>query len=236
MTTHPRLAHLLILAALVFGVSGSAGAAEFSIARIYIEYNSSPRDLGYHVSLDGEDWRSLKIVNPKGKTIFEVAGKAAYKDLGMTELFFEGAEPPLDEVPLNELLALFPEGRYQFIGTTVEGKRISRDATLSHAIPDGPIISSEIENDTLVIRWLPVTHPPNGFPLRNIEIVGYQVIVGQLLVTLPGTATSLTIPAEFYRSLQAGVQPYEVLAIDASGNQTITEGTFNKTTEAGNEE
>ena len=93
-----------LLFALIVAFSTSLSAAEFSIARIYIEYNSTPQDLGYHVSLDGEDWRSLKIVNPKGKTIFEVSGKAAYKELGMTELFFEGAEPALSEVPLRELL------------------------------------------------------------------------------------------------------------------------------------
>jgi hypothetical protein len=32
-------------------------------ARIFIEYNSSDNDLGFHVFLDGEDWKSLKIVN-----------------------------------------------------------------------------------------------------------------------------------------------------------------------------
>jgi len=56
----------------------------------------------------------------------------------MTELFFEGAEPNLDDVPLEDLLARFPAGDYQLVGRTVEGKRIAGTATLTHAIPAGP--------------------------------------------------------------------------------------------------
>lgn len=65
------------------------------ISRIYWEYNSSADDLGVHVSLDGEGWKELKIVNPNRRTIFEVEGKGPYEELGMTELFFESAEPAL---------------------------------------------------------------------------------------------------------------------------------------------
>ena len=139
---HTNLLHLFLLGALALGFESTGNAAEFSIARIYIEYNASGNDLGYHVSLDGEDWRSLKIVNPDRKTLFEVAGKGAYKELGMTELFFEGAEPSLADFPLKDLLALFPEGKYQFIGTTVDNERLASTATLSHAVPDGPLVSS----------------------------------------------------------------------------------------------
>ncbi len=219
----------LLLVALAVAISTNVSAADYSIARIYIEYNSTPRDLGFHVSLDGEDWKSMKIVNPKGKTIFEVSGKGAYKELGMTELFFEGAEPALSEFPLGGLLDLFPEGTYRFIGTTVDGKRIEGSSTLSHAVPDGPAVSSEARGDDVVIRWTPVTAPPKGFPARKIDVVEYQVIVGKLLVTVPGSARSLTVPKEFAKSIPPGEQVYEVLAIDVSGNQTITEGSFNKT-------
>jgi hypothetical protein len=38
----------------------------------------------------------------------------------------------------------------------------------------------------------------------------------------------VTLPPEFASSLGAGEHAFEVLAIDASGNQTITEGTFQK--------
>ena len=144
----------------------------------------------------------------------------------MTELFFEGAEPSLDEFPLADLLALFPEGRYAFDGLTVAGVRIASRGTLTHAIPDGPAVSSLVTGDTVVIRWDPVTSHPEGFPERPITIVGYQVLVDPFQVTLPASSTEVTLPPEFVESLARGAHPFEVLAIEAGGNQTITEGVF----------
>ena len=64
----------------------------------------------------------------------------------------------------------------------------------------------------------------------RIEIVGYRVIVERedplraLDVRLPGTATELRVPAEF---MEPGVDyKVEVIAIEKSGNQTITEVPF----------
>jgi hypothetical protein len=226
MTGVKRALSVFVLGAAALGLAATGSAAGFSIARIYIEYNRIPNDLGFHVSVDGEDWKSLRIVNPAGTTIFQVEGKGGYAKLGLTELFFEGAEPSLDDFPLKDLLALFPEGRYKFIGVTVGGRRLSSMATLSHAIPDGPAGSAEVDGDTLVIRWEPVSEPPEGFPDRTIEIVGYQVIVGTFQVTLPASSTEVTVPREFVESLGPGEHPFEVLAIEKSGNQTITEGSF----------
>ena len=200
---------------------------QLKIARIYWEYNASANDLGVHVVLDGEDWRKLKIVNPKGRTIFKVEGKGPYADLGLTELFFEGAEPSLDDFPLADLLARFPEGIYEFEGATVDGSEIEGEAVFSHAIPAGPEVRADVgSGDSLVIRWDDVTAPPDGFPDEEIEIAGYQVIVGSFQVTLPATSNSVTVPPEFVASLAAGEHPFEVLAIEAGGNQTLTEGTF----------
>lgn len=228
MMRQMRMLHVFLLGAVVFSLGAPAWAAKFPEARIYIEYNRTANDLGYHVSLDGEDWKSLMIANPEGKTIFEVAGREAYQDLGMTELFFEGAEPSLDDFPLADLLALFPEGRYTFIGETVGGTRVVSRATLSHAIPDGPPVSAEVDGDSVIIRWGPVSVPPEDFPDRDIDIVGYQVIVGSFQVTLPASSTAVTVPREFVLSLARGEHPFEVLAIDASGNQTITEDFFTR--------
>ena len=223
----------VFLAAMVALGLGAAGRAqEFDIARIFIEYNESGNDLGFHVFLDGEDWTDLKIYDPAGTKIVDLTAKGGYKDLGLTELFFEGAEPNLDEFPLDELLALFPEGEYTFIGKTVDGERLISTATLSHDVPAGPVVSTATapacSGDTLVVSWEPVTGPAAILPDGEITIVGYQVIVGSFQVTLPASATQVTVPEEFYQSLASGTHDFEVLAIDVSGNQTITEGTFVK--------
>lgn len=223
----------VFLAAMVaLGVGAPGRAQEFDVARIYIEYNESGNDLGFHVFLDGEDWTDLTIYDPTGTKIFDVSAKGGFKDLGLTELFFEGAEPNLDEFPLEELLALFPEGEYTFIGKTVDGERLVSTATLFHDVPAGPAVSTATapacSGDTLVVSWEPVTGPAAILPDGDIDIVGYQVIVGSFQVTLPASATQVTVPEEFYQSLASGTHDFEVLAIDASGNQTITEGTFVK--------
>jgi len=231
-----KLMVLFLLAAAVPGVTALAEPKSDSkkevlpldIARIFFEYNSSANDLGVHVFLDGEDWKRLKIVNPDGRTIFHVQGKLGYAELGMTELFFEGAEPSLDEFALEELLALFPEGEYQFEGRTVDGVELEGTATFTHAVPDGPVVSAVVGPDnSLLISWEPVTGPADILPDEDVVIVGYQVIVGELFqVTLPDTATTVTVPPEYVVSLGLGEHAFEVLAIEAGGNQTLTEGSF----------
>lgn len=231
MTTRP----LLVLALATTGIAFSPSPAQtarppgqtLEVSRLFIEYNESAQDLGFQVALDGEDWTSLRITNPDGKTIFAVKGSGPYGELGLTELLFEGAEPSLSDVPVDELLAKFPEGTYTFSGKTVDKGTIEGEATLTHAVPAGPVISTEVDGDHVVISWDPVTQSAAGLPVRPITITGYQILAGDLLqINVPANVTSVTLPPEFVGGLPAGEQEFEVLAIEQSGNQTITEGTF----------
>lgn len=229
MALSGRVLHIVLPLAVLLGTAGSGRAQDFEVARIYIEYNESGNDLGFHVFLDAEEWTDLKIYDPTGKKIFDVSGKGGYKELGLTELFFEGAEPNLDEYPLEELLALFPEGEYTFVGKNVDNEQLVSTATLTHDVPDGPtVFTGPSPNcpDTIDISWTPVSGPAAILPGGSISIVGYQVIVGSFQVTLPASATSVALPPEYYETLEPGEHDFEVLAIDESGNQTITEGTF----------
>jgi len=214
---------------LVFSIEGWAAQILFSKAKIIFELNFTAQDLGIQVSLDGEPWKSIKVVGPNGRTLLEVEGKGRLKNFGLTELFVESNEPNFADMSKAEILARFPEGVYKFSGTTVEGDKLVGAATLTHNIPDGPVIVSPLPSDVVdpnntVINWNAVTTPP------EINIVGYQVIVEggspfrTFDVNLPGTATSVTVPPEF---LEPGTQYiFEVLAIEIGGNQTITEGSF----------
>jgi hypothetical protein len=83
-----------------------------------------------------------------------------------------------------------------------------------------------INGDRIRIRWEPVTGPPENFPQTSITIVGYQVIVESFQVTLPPSSTQVILPRKFVQSLAPGEHEFEVLAIEARGNQTITEGSF----------
>jgi hypothetical protein len=198
-------------------------------ATIIVEVNATDGDAGLQVFLDGEPWRSMTITGPSGRTILAVEAKGRLEGYGLTELFSESSEPSFDVFPLKRFKALFPEGKYSFAGTTVEGKKVVGQARLSHDIPDGPEIVSPadgavVAHDDVVARWNPVTTP------AGIEVVGYRAIVGReeplrvLSVDLPASVNSVTIPSEF---LEPGTEyKLEVQAIEASGNQTLTEIAF----------
>ena len=231
------------LAIAVLAMAGSLGfaqqprAEQLSAARIIFEVNASAGDGGIQIFVDGEGWKRLEVFDPTGQKIFDVFGSSSIGATGLTELFFESAEPSFAELPLDQLLLRFPQGNYRFEGVTVAGARLAGMATLSHTIPAGPKVVAPAEGATLprnapvVIDWNPVTQPFPG-TTSPVTIGGYQVIVERdkrkstvaFQVTLPPTVTRVTVPAEFIQARKE--YKFEVLAIDKSGNQTITEGSF----------
>ncbi len=117
------------------------------------------------------------------------------------------------------------------IGRTTDNEPLIGEAELTHVIPGAPVLVAPVDGDdevdpnNTVVQWNPVADPPGS------SIVGYQVIVEReepsLLVfsadVEPGT-TSVTVPPEF---MMPGTEyKYEVLAIEESGNRTISEAEF----------
>ena len=241
MRSHLRTLSVALLAMVgLLGTAPELWASPFEQAKIILEINASAGDGGIQISVDGEGWNRLTVFDPNGQRIFDVSASNSVGVTGVTELFFESAEPSFQDLPLDQLLARFPEGDYQFDGRTVEGERLTGKATLKHNIPAGPRIIWPPKGATLcptaplVIDWAPVTGALPGTNLP-VTIVGYQVIVervkpGRLLVfsvDLRAPITRVKVPAEF---LQANAEyQFEVLAIEQSGNQTITEGSFKTT-------
>ena len=198
-------------------------------AALIIEINATDGDAGLQISADGDAWRALAVYDPDGRKIVDVRTKGELGSYGLTELFSESNEPPFTEFPFEEFKQLFPEGTYRFVTSTVSGERQEGTAVLSYATPDAPEITfpgdeSVVPPQSLEVRWLSVANPPGS------EIVGYQVIVsredgvGEFTADLPPQATSIAVPPEFL----AADTDYkaEVLAIEASGNQTLTEIAF----------
>jgi hypothetical protein len=207
----------------------SVAQVAFDEAKIIIEVNATDGDAGIQIFLDGEGWDQVEVTDPNGETIVAVAGEGSVGEQGVTELFFESAEPSFEEQSLEELFALFPEGEYQFTGRTTEGVALVGTATLTHAIPDAPVLVSPQEDEVVdpnnvLVSWNPVADPTGS------EIVGYQVVVEQeeplrvFSVHVPATVTSVTVSPEFFEPETE--YKVEVLAIEASGNQTITEIPF----------
>jgi hypothetical protein len=198
-------------------------------ASMIIEVNATDGDAGLQLFLDGEPWRSMTLTAPNDRRILAVNTRSRLQDHGLTELFSESSEPPFDELPLRKFKRLFPQGRYRFRGITIEGRPLVGRARLSHDIPEGPKIVAPAEGSTVpagavVADWDPVPES------SRIDIVGYRAIVERedplrvFSVDLPASATSVTVPVEFIESGTA--YKLEVQAIEASGNQTLTEIEF----------
>jgi hypothetical protein len=190
---------------------------------LFIETNATDGDAGLQQELDGEDWKSTKLRDKKGRALVDVRARGKLRNFGLTELFFEAAEPSFDEFPFRKFKKRFPEGKYTWQGKTVEGRELVGSDRLSHLVPDGPVITfptegAQVDPDGFTITWEPVTTP------AGVEIVRYIVIVDQearsVELELDGSATSADIPGQV---LEPGTElGGEVLAKDKNGNQTIT--------------
>jgi hypothetical protein len=235
MQTSRRIVALgaaLALATTPSAASPGRAPLEFDVAQIRIEKNATARDAGIQMLLDAEDWKRVAIYLPHGgPRIVQVRASSSVGRIGVTELFFESAEPSLEDLPLKDLLRMFPEGRYRLVGETADGREMIGTARLTHDIPAGPTVITPEEGvvtqvDDTHIDWEPVVKPV------GIEIAGYQVIVELpeplrvFSVDLPASVTSVTVPPEF---LRPGTEyKLEILAIARGGgrNQTITESSF----------
>jgi hypothetical protein len=208
-----------------------ARAKQLSATKIFIEVNATDRDAGLHLFLDGAGWSQMRVLDPEDRVILDITAQGSVGLQGVTELFFESAEPSFDEQPLEDFLARFPAGIYRYQGTTIDGRPLKGKARLTHALPEGPELVAPLDGDDsvdpldTVIEWNPVPDPPGS------SIVGYQVLVlreqPSLLVfsaDVGPNITSVTVPAEFM--LPRTAYKYEVLAIEESGNQTLSEAEF----------
>jgi len=230
-TFQPAILGLLLAAATAPAGAAPKRAIPFSDARIRIEINDTAGDSGLHLNLDAEGWKFVNLFDPSGNLVFHVGAGGGVRKTGLTELFFESAEPGFKILPLDEFLVRFPEGEYLVTGETITGRRLRSKAVLTHALPKAPVLltpakdSVQDPNNT-VIRWTAVPDP------KGSRIVRYEVIVAEegaapkrvLDATVPATVTSMLVPPTFL--LRNMPYKYEVLAIEEGGNQTLREQTF----------
>lgn len=203
----------------------AARAKRLERAELLVEINETDGDAGLQVFLDGRPWKAITIFGPNGHDILAYRTRSEVRGYGMTELFSESSEPPFTRFPLDEFKALFPEGEYRFVGRAIDGHRLVATAFLSHDFPNAPEIvqpadGATVSSDGTMFRWKPVPQP------AGVEIVGYEVTFERedplrtFTVDLPPDARRIRIPGAY---LEAGVDySAEVLAIDASGNRTLS--------------
>ena len=93
--------HILALGFYVGSAHAHTEVIEFSDSRIIIEINATDGDSGIQMFVDGEGWDWLIVFDPKWKTVLRARGSGGVGDTGLTELFFESAEPGFDDLPLD---------------------------------------------------------------------------------------------------------------------------------------
>jgi hypothetical protein len=204
--------------------------------------------LGFHALVDGEPWKRLAIEDTRGRRVLSIRNRGRLRLQGLTQLFFESAEPPFDELTPAEFFERFPEGVYEIEGKTLKGGELESEVVFSHLMPAPPaniILSGVPAADScdasplpvvsrpVIISWDPVTqsHPDLGRSGEAVEIVKYQVVVERLEpsplmvnMELPADVTMAELPEDF--TDLGNIFKLEILVKEESGNQTAVESCF----------
>ena len=258
---HLSRAFAATIAALALGIVAPASSADddgdeipFAEAEIFFELNDTDGDLGIHALIDGDAWKKLVIEDPGERRMLKIRVTGRLRRQGLTELFFESAEPTFDELPPEKFFRRFPEGTYGIEGETLEGIELESETLVTHLMPappggidvSGTLIfpeSVDCDGDSIPvvtgpvsISWDAVTesHPDLGSS-GDIVIHNYQVVVEvetaseqevELSVILPPGITSLPVPKVFTDLDEDRQIKFEILAREESFNQTAVESCF----------
>ena len=252
MKTRPRQLRLAALLATMVAVGATAAAltaqdqtpTRFEEAELFLELNDTDGDLGLHASIDGGPWTRLEIEGPGDRTLLDVFSRGALTRQGMTQLFFESAEPAFDELAPAAFFRRFPEGLYEIEGIAQDGTEIESTAFLSHVLaapPANVLVSGAPAAEScdatplprvsppVLIDWDAVTtsHPEIGRRGR-VRIEKYQFFVERdnvkLSIDLPPNVTQFEIPPAITRLGREF--KFEIIARTSSGNNTAIESCF----------
>ena len=221
---------------------------EFEEANVFFELNNTDGDLGIHALIDGDPWKKLSILTPNGRENLTIRLRGKLRRQGLTELFFESAEPTFDELDPADFFARFPEGTYEVEGITIDGEEIEGEAEVTHLLPrppsnitvNGMAVPADCDagpipvvSEPIIVSWDAVTHshPDLGRTNEPIDVEQYQVVVEredgdplELSLIVAPNVTSVQLPTGI---TQSGEElKIEILVREESGNQTATESCF----------
>ncbi|MGQ0429949.1 MAG: hypothetical protein ACT4UQ_08460 [Gammaproteobacteria bacterium] len=235
-----------VAAALAADASGQNGELEFSEARLFFELNDTDGDLGLHGFWDGEPWKSIEIEGPHERQLLNIWVRGNLRRQGLTEMFFESAEPDFEELPPDRFFRRFPEGTYEIEGMTLDGRELEAEVELSHTLAAPPanvmvngVPAAEncdavlpVVSEPIAISWDAVTmsHAELGNTGVPVTVVLYQVVAEfdagdetfVLEAELPPGVTSFEFP-ESFTSLAGDELKYEIITRLDNNNQTALE-------------
>jgi len=221
----------------------------FDEAFLFFELNDTDGDLGIHSKIDGDEWKSLSIEDPSERHMLKVNVRGRLRRQGLTELFFESAEPSFDELDPETFFSRFPAGTYEVEGVSLDDEEMESETVLTHVMPAPPVVylNGELdetecddeegellsvdEGEPVVISWDEVTDNHEDLGKNGaIVVLNYEVVVEidetpwHASAILPPDARDYAVPAEI---LVLGDEiKYEVLVREESYNQTAVESCF----------
>jgi hypothetical protein len=109
----PVAAALLLGATVLMPAAQAQHPLRFAEAQVFFELNDTDGDLGIHASIDGGPWTNLQIEGPGDRVLLDIVSRSRLRTQGLTQLSFESAEPPFDELAPEDFFRRFPQGRYE---------------------------------------------------------------------------------------------------------------------------
>jgi hypothetical protein len=191
---------------------GSGKRAQIATAKLIIEYNATDNDIGVHGAFDDQGWSKLCVYSPDGRPLLTVSPEGQLRDLTMGGIFFESREPPAEEFSFEDLQARFAEGMYPVRALSFDGRLLTGRATFTHDVPAAPTVNAPKDGARVQADDVVEHDDPHGFsqPIYDVHV--------------PPDRNALPVPKEFF---EPGTEyELEVLALETSGNQTITVRSF----------
>ena len=174
MTRHVQILSgigLLLLTQVAIGFGQESSTEPLAQAHLHLEQNATDGDVEvvFEITAADEGLARLVVISPNGGTVVDFTAPDA-STLGIRQFRFESPEPR----DVESLLAAYPEGVYQFRGTTPTGTKLLGESTLHHDLPATvsfiwPAGGHEsVSAEKLEIRWTPVGNLGlSGFPNKT---------------------------------------------------------------------
>ena len=248
---HVNIPACLVTAAFIITAPVSMADEEipFDEAELFFELNNTDGDLGIHGKIDGDEWKRLEIEDPFERRMMYVRAIGRLKRQGITELFFESAEPTFDELSPERFFKRFPQGIYEIEGITLDGEERENEVYLSHVIPAAPsnvtvngIPAAEdcdaedlpVVQAPVTLAWDPVvsSHEELGRE-GDVEVRYYEVVVEiddtdyKSTSIIPGELTHWQVADQnFFTLSEEGEYKFEILVRAENSNKTAMESCF----------
>ena len=207
-------------------------------AELFFELNDTDGDLGIHGFADGDEWKELEIEAPNGRELMDIRVKSRLKRQGVTELFFESAEPCFpDDCDEDDLPGLspekffkrFPQGTYEIEVELLDGDERESEVYLSHVIPAAPEIKTigrkafdednctvavPEANGDVIVEWDEVdsSHEDLGIP-GDVDVMYYEFVVE--IDETDWKSSSIIPPQDGINSMTIPVAFIDLVAEDA---------------------